>query len=200
MFSKIFPCPTAVSPVPISVIYDLLIYKTDLADKFSFYRKEKLILRVRELATKTYKILCVFPFFGLNFHIPCVFPDREFSLFPCQCPKLRVHPAPGVHISTAGCTILGGVHPMCARFLSHLLLLYIGRVHGGISGCSFMGSKPCECTKYKLNFGHCLCSRDPELKVLYKKKKKNKKVLSVTVYLQLLSREQSGTRSLRWPT
>ena len=24
----------------------------------------------------------------------------------------------------AGCTILGGVHPVCARFLSHLLLLY----------------------------------------------------------------------------
>ena len=45
-----------------------------------------------------------------------------------QCPKLRVHPAPGVHISTAGCTILGGVHPVCARFLSHLILLYIGRV------------------------------------------------------------------------
>ena len=28
-------------------------------------------------------------------------------------------------ISTAGCTILGGVHPVCARFLSHLLLLDI---------------------------------------------------------------------------
>ena len=37
----------------------------------------------------------------------------------CQCPKLRVHPAPSMHISTAGCTILGGVHPVCARFLSH---------------------------------------------------------------------------------
>ena len=24
---------------------------------------------------------------------------------------------------------------MCARFLSHLLLLYIGRVHEAISGC-----------------------------------------------------------------
>ena len=54
---------------------------------------------------------------------------------PIQCPKLRVHPAPGVHISTAGCTILGGVYPVCARFLSHLLLLYIGGVHGAISGC-----------------------------------------------------------------
>ena len=55
-----------------------------------------------------------------------------------QCPKLRVHPAPGVHIFTAGCTILGGMHPVCARFLSHLLLLYIGRVHGAISGCTVL--------------------------------------------------------------
>ena len=57
---------------------------------------------------------------------------------PCQCPKLRVHPAPGVHISMAGCTVLGGVHPVCARFLSHLLLLYIGRVHGAIPGCTVL--------------------------------------------------------------
>ena len=55
-----------------------------------------------------------------------------------QCPKLRVCPAPGVHISTAGCTILGGVHPVCARFLSHLLLLYIERVQGAISGCTVL--------------------------------------------------------------
>ena len=55
-----------------------------------------------------------------------------------QCPKLRVHPAPGVHISTAGRTILGGVHPVSARFLSDLLLLYIGRVHGAISGCTVL--------------------------------------------------------------
>ena len=65
-----------------------------------------------------------------------------------QCPKLRVHPATSVHISTAGCTILGGVHPVCAHVLNHLLLLYNGRVHGAISGCTvFMGSVPCECTK-----------------------------------------------------
>ena len=51
-----------------------------------------------------------------------------------KCRKLRVHPAPGLHISTAG----GGVHPVCARFLSHLLLLYIGRVHGAISGCTVL--------------------------------------------------------------
>ena len=58
-----------------------------------------------------------------------------FLYYTIQCPKLRVHPAPGVHISTAGCTILGGVHPVCARFLGHVLLLYIGMVHGAISGC-----------------------------------------------------------------
>ena len=27
---------------------------------------------------------------------------------------------------------------MCARFLSHLLLLYIERVHGAISGCKVL--------------------------------------------------------------
>ena len=27
---------------------------------------------------------------------------------------------------------------MCACFLSHLLLLYIGRVHGAISGCTVL--------------------------------------------------------------
>ena len=47
-----------------------------------------------------------------------------------QCQKLRVHPAPGVHISAAGCTIFGGVHPECAPFFKILLLLYIRRVHG----------------------------------------------------------------------
>ena len=63
--------------------------------------------------------------------------ERPLSI-PIQCPKLKVHTAPGVHISTAGCTILGGVHPVCARFLSHLLLLYIGRVPGAISGCTVL--------------------------------------------------------------
>ena len=57
-----------------------------------------------------------------------------------QCPNLRVHPAPGAHISNAGCTIFGGVHPVCARYLSYLLLLYIGRVHGAISGCTVLGA------------------------------------------------------------
>ena len=56
----------------------------------------------------------------------------------CQSPKLRARPAPGVHISTAGCTIFGVVHPVCAPFFSHLSLLYIGRVHGAISGCTVL--------------------------------------------------------------
>ena len=56
-----------------------------------------------------------------------------------QCPKLRVHPAPGVHIFTAGCTIFEGVHLVCARFFSHFVLLYIGRVHGPFSGCTVLG-------------------------------------------------------------
>ena len=41
-----------------------------------------------------------------------------------QCPKLRVHPAPGVHISAAGCTIFGGVHPECALFLNFTITTY----------------------------------------------------------------------------
>ena len=56
----------------------------------------------------------------------------------CQCPKLRVHPAPGAHISTTRCTVFGGVHPVCARFLSHLLLLYVGKVHEAIYGCTVL--------------------------------------------------------------
>ena len=32
------------------------------------------------------------------------------------------------------------MHPLCARLLSNLLLLYnIGRVHGAISGCTVLG-------------------------------------------------------------
>ena len=55
-----------------------------------------------------------------------------------QCPYLRVHPSPSVYISMAECTIFGGLHPVCARFLSYLLLLYIGRVHGAIPGCTVL--------------------------------------------------------------
>ena len=37
--------------------------------------------------------------------------DRDMPPIAIQCPKLKVHPAPGVHIFTAGCTILGGSAP-----------------------------------------------------------------------------------------
>ena len=53
--------------------------------------------------------------------------------------NLRKPHAPGAHIFTAGCTIFGGVHPVCARFLSHFVLLYIGRVHVPFSGCTVLG-------------------------------------------------------------
>ena len=62
-----------------------------------------------------------------------------FEHMPMQCPKLRVHPASGVHISTAGCTVLGGVHPVCARFLNHLLLQYSGRCMEKFPGAQFYG-------------------------------------------------------------
>ena len=54
------------------------------------------------------------------------------------CTVSEIKGAPCMHISMAGCTILEGVHPVCARFLSHLLLLYIGKVHGTISGCTVL--------------------------------------------------------------
>ena len=56
----------------------------------------------------------------------------------------------GIHLSSvseikgAPCTwrahFRGRVHDFrrCARFLSHLLLLYVGRVHGAISGCTVL--------------------------------------------------------------
>ena len=55
-----------------------------------------------------------------------------------QCPKLRVHPAPGAHISAAGCTIFGGVHPECARYFESLSLLHSRRVHGENPGCTVL--------------------------------------------------------------
>ena len=67
-----------------------------------------------------------------------------------QCPKLSMHPAPGVHIFRAGCTIFKEVHPECAHFFSHLSLLHIRRVH------SFTRSAPGGCKIQKLNFGQCI--------------------------------------------
>ena len=89
------------------------------------------MLSAQLILNAVYKYIAVFKIYCAEF-------DGRVHRFQNQCPKLRVHPAPGVHISTAGCTILGGVHPVCARFLSHLLLLYIERVHGAISGCTVL--------------------------------------------------------------
>ena len=51
-----------------------------------------------------------------------------------------MHPAPGAHISAAGCTIFGGVHPECARFFfENLSLLHIRRVHGENPRCTVLG-------------------------------------------------------------
>ena len=46
---------------------------------------------------------------------------------------------PGVHSSEAGCTIFGGVHPVCARFSSILSLLHMRRVHGEIPRRTVLG-------------------------------------------------------------
>ena len=57
----------------------------------------------------------------------------------------------------------GGVHDFwrcahggCTFFFSNLsLLVYIGRVHGAISGCTVLGKvHPVSAGKKKLNFGH----------------------------------------------
>ena len=51
---------------------------------------------------------------------------------------LRVHPAR--IFPWRGARVFGGVHMEGARFLSNLsLLVYIGRVHGAISGCTVLG-------------------------------------------------------------
>ena len=73
-----------------------------------------------------------------------------------QCPKLRVHPVPVVHISTAGCTIFGGVHPVCARFFEPVdIALYNEGAWRNSPAHSFRRSAPCGRIKLNLNFGHC---------------------------------------------
>ena len=58
-----------------------------------------------------------------------------------QCPKLRVHPAPGVHISAARCTIFGGAHQECARFLLRLYHynMMLAGCMANIPGAEFLG-------------------------------------------------------------
>ena len=62
--------------------------------------------------------------------------QRLFAI-SVQCLKLRVHPAPGAHISADGRTFCGRVCPACARFFNELLWLYIRVVHGKTAGCTF---------------------------------------------------------------
>ena len=53
---------------------------------------------------------------------------------PCQCSKLRVHSAPGAHISAAGRTFFGRVRPMCAHIFIQFSLLHTRGVHRKIPG------------------------------------------------------------------
>ena len=69
---------------------------------------------------------------------PSSVPSKSKSFF-WQCPKLRVHPPPGVQISVARCMNFGSVYPECARFLSYLSLLHTRRVHGEFPGCTVLG-------------------------------------------------------------
>ena len=65
-----------------------------------------------------------------------------YVLFALQCPKLRVH------ISTAGCTILGGENLVCACvFEPFIIAIYWEGAWSNFRVHSFMGSAPCECTK-----------------------------------------------------
>ena len=84
--------PTAIFPVPIHVICEYYIHKTDLADLSTL---KKIFT---SFAAKTWNIFypiqsgnlqleqTKFPVFWQNFQIPCVFPDREFfwPVFPVQ--------------------------------------------------------------------------------------------------------------------
>ena len=67
--------------------------------------------------------------------------QQYISMLQHHGPKLRVHPAPGAHIFMAGCTLFGGVHAVCPCFLSHLLLLYIGRCMELFPGAQFSGTE-----------------------------------------------------------
>ena len=66
------------------------------------------------------------------------FPVKIVQTIAKSVSKIKGAPCTPAHIFTAGCTIFGGVHPLCARFLSHFVLLYIGRVHGPFSACTVL--------------------------------------------------------------
>ena len=78
-----------------------------------------------------------------------------------------MHPAPGAHISTAGCTIFGGVHPECARFFDNISLLHIRWVHWGDPGCTVLGEvHPVDAQNKILisDTGYILLNEQPKLK------------------------------------
>ena len=54
--------------------------------------------------------------------------------------EIKGAPCTRCALFTTRCTIFGDVHPVCAYFLSYFSLLYIGRVHGGMSGCVILGA------------------------------------------------------------
>ena len=73
---------TQIFPVPIHVICDYYIHKTDLADLSGFFKKLKfrgkyfLLQESGNLQLEQTK----FPVIWQNFQIPCVFPNRDFFL------------------------------------------------------------------------------------------------------------------------
>ena len=80
-FPCFFPVRRQIFPVPIYVICNYYIHKTDLADFSSFKKqfsqpisKYLLPLESGNLQLEQTK----FPVFWQNFQIPCVFPDRTF--------------------------------------------------------------------------------------------------------------------------
>ena len=63
----------------------------------------------------------------------------------------------GAHISTAGCTIFGDVHPECAPFFEILLLLHFRRVHGENPGCGVLGEV--NQNRHVSKFDNCPCQK-----------------------------------------
>ena len=69
--------------------------------------------------------------------------DYERKLETCQCSKLRVHPAPGVHVLAAGCMDFKPCAPGVCMYIQNSVYLYIemslrkgSRVHGFVYLCT----------------------------------------------------------------
>ena len=104
-FPCVFPIQLQIFPVPIYVICDYYIHKTDLADlsnftEFSHQISEYLLpLGSGNLQLEQTK----FPVFWQIFQIPCVFPDRE-SFWPCSLFSLcSGDPAPNKMLNLLNC-------------------------------------------------------------------------------------------------